>query len=64
MKRNRDYKKPFKFFMEQEIYSEVAASNRVLNYFADKSPLVTRIAFGSCAKQDKPQPIWEAIVAE
>lgn len=22
-----------------------------------------RIAFGSCAKQDKPQPIWEAILA-
>jgi alkaline phosphatase D len=28
---------------------------------ADK-PL-SRIAFGSCAKQDKPQPIWDAIVA-
>jgi alkaline phosphatase D len=28
---------------------------------ADETPL-TRIAFGSCAKQDKPQPIWEAIV--
>ena len=25
--------------------------------------LLTRIAFGSCAKQDKPQPIWDAIVA-
>lgn len=24
-------------------------------------PAVSRIAFGSCAKQDKPQPIWEAI---
>lgn len=23
---------------------------------------LTRIAFGSCAKQDKPQPIWDAIV--
>ena len=21
-----------------------------------------RIAFGSCAKQDKPQPIWDAVV--
>jgi alkaline phosphatase D len=27
----------------------------------DDTPL-TRIAFGSCAKQDKPQPIWEAVV--
>src|SRR5437016_4632807 len=23
---------------------------------------ITRIAFGSCAKQDKPQPIWDAVV--
>jgi len=35
-----ELKKPFKYFMEQEIYSEVDASNRVLNYFADKSPLI------------------------
>ncbi len=28
---------------------------------ADESPL-SRIAFGSCVKQDQPQPIWEAIV--
>jgi alkaline phosphatase D len=25
-------------------------------------PPVTRIAFGSCAHQDKPQPIWDAIL--
>ncbi len=25
--------------------------------------LLSRIAFGSCCKQDKPQPIWNAIVA-
>ena len=24
-------------------------------------PVLSRIAFGSCAKQDQPQPIWEAI---
>jgi alkaline phosphatase D len=31
---------------------------------AETSPaVVTRISFGSCAKQDRPQPIWEAIVA-
>ncbi len=24
--------------------------------------IMSRIAFGSCAKQDKPQPIWDAIV--
>ena len=26
-------------------------------------PVVSRIAFGSCAKQDLPQPIWDAVVA-
>ena len=30
--------------------------------FAGEKPLA-RIAFGSCAKQDKPQPIWESVVA-
>ena len=25
-------------------------------------PQVSRIAFGSCAKQDKPQPIWGAVI--
>lgn len=28
---------------------------------AEETPL-SRIAFGSCANQDKPQPIWEAVV--
>jgi alkaline phosphatase D len=27
------------------------------------STVLSRIAFGSCAKQDKPQPIWDAVVA-
>ena len=27
------------------------------------SPPPARIAFGSCANQDKPQPIWDAVVA-
>ncbi len=31
------------------------------NATADDKPL-SRIAFGSCARQDKPQPIWEAVV--
>lgn len=26
--------------------------------------LVTRIAFGSCARQDQPQPIWDAVLAQ
>ena len=26
-------------------------------------PAAPRIAFGSCAKQDRPQPIWDAVVA-
>lgn len=25
---------------------------------------LSRIAFGSCAKQDRPQPIWDALLAE
>jgi alkaline phosphatase D len=29
----------------------------------DASTAITRIAFGSCAEQDKPQPIWEAVQA-
>jgi len=29
---------------------------------AEEAPL-TRIAFGSCAHQDKPQPIWDAVLA-
>jgi alkaline phosphatase D len=31
--------------------------------FAQAHPPLTRIAFGSCADQDKPQPIWDAILA-
>src|SRR5262245_28721475 len=30
---------------------------------ADTPAPISRIAFGSCASQEKPQPIWEAIVA-
>jgi alkaline phosphatase D len=28
-----------------------------------QQPPLTRIAFGSCAHQDKPQPIWDAVLA-
>lgn len=31
--------------------------------FANDKLVLSRIAFGSCARQDKPQPIWEAVVA-
>jgi alkaline phosphatase D len=30
--------------------------------WADDAVPLSRIAFGSCAKQDKPQPIWDAVV--
>jgi len=30
---------------------------------ADDAKPLERIAFGSCAKQNKPQPIWEAVLA-
>lgn len=32
-------------------------------FAADADPPLRRIAFGSCAHQDKPQPIWDAVVA-
>ncbi len=35
-----ELKKPFKYFMEQEIHHEVAAAKKVINYFANKSHLV------------------------
>jgi alkaline phosphatase D len=31
--------------------------------FPDSPKLLTRIAFGSCASQERPQPIWDAVVA-
>ena len=45
----------------------VVFSISVFSWFADESVIgadvpLTRIAFGSCAKQDKPQPIWDAVV--
>jgi alkaline phosphatase D len=44
-------------------------SGVILGILALATPLIaaepiTRIALGSCADQDKPQPIWEAIVAQ
>jgi alkaline phosphatase D len=30
---------------------------------AANSPVLSRIAFGSCSSQEKPQPIWDAVVA-
>lgn len=47
-----ELKKPFKYFMEQEIFSETAAANRVLNYFADRSPL-TDLARKAAAKDPR-----------
>jgi alkaline phosphatase D len=29
----------------------------------DKVRPLTRIAFGSCADEEKPQPIWDAVLA-
>ena len=29
---------------------------------ADDGPPLTRVAFGSCANQDLPQPIWDAVL--
>jgi len=30
---------------------------------AEEEPALSRIAFGSCCRQDRPQPIWDAVVA-
>lgn len=40
------------------ILASVTANLRAAD---DEAPL-SKIAFGSCAKQDQPQPIWEAVV--
>ncbi len=45
-------RKPFRYFMEQEIFSESAAASKVLAYFADRSPL-TDLA-RQAARKDKP----------
>jgi alkaline phosphatase D len=36
----------------------------VCTSLAAEEQQISRIAFGSCAKQDQPQPIWDAIVEE
>ncbi len=51
-----ELKKPFKYFMEQEISGEVEAAGRVLNYFADRSPLV---ALARKAAAEKPALVKE-----
>ncbi len=35
-----ELKKPFRFFMEQEIFSETGTSGKVIEYFANKSPAI------------------------
>ena len=40
----------------------VLLAAEVVQVRADEQPL-SRIAFGSCANQDRPQPVWEAVVA-
>ena len=45
-------KKPFKYFMEQEIFGEVDAAKKVIGYFADKSPLIAH-ARNAAAKDPK-----------
>jgi alkaline phosphatase D len=40
------------------------AGGDIQNAVAQEAAPLSRIAFGSCAKQDQPQPIWDAIVAQ
>ncbi len=44
------------------IWLMIAACSFRATVSAQEEP-ISRIGFGSCAKQDQPQPIWEAIVA-
>lgn len=43
------------------VFSLSLVPGRTLAEESEES-VVSRIAFGSCARQDRPQPIWEAIV--
>jgi alkaline phosphatase D len=43
------------------VASDAGGSGRPRRPETDLLP--TRIAFGSCAKQDKPQPIWDAVLS-
>lgn len=43
--------------------SSIALALSVISSAANPVPLTT-IAFGSCADQDKPQPIWDVILAQ
>ena len=42
--------------------SQAQASEQAAQPQVAKSKVLTRIAFGSCAKQSKPQPIWDAVL--
>lgn len=48
-------------FLQALALSPLAAS---LGIGAESRPGVTRIAFGSCLHQDKPQPVWDAVLKE
>ncbi|HEY0947281.1 MAG TPA: alkaline phosphatase D family protein [Opitutaceae bacterium] len=50
--------------MRQRLFSAALSGLLLSACIASAEPTVTRIAFGSCANQDKPQPIWEAIRRE
>lgn len=39
-----------------------AVSNAVVSEAAENA-VISRVAFGSCARQNQPQPIWDAVVA-
>jgi alkaline phosphatase D len=45
------------FFVVTLVFAAVPATR------GDDKLVLSRIAFGSCARQDKPQPIWDAVVA-
>lgn len=57
-----------KFRPARSLVAVLAAFIAVLSVQAQGIPpsnaVLTRIAFGSCAKEDRPQPIWDAIVAQ
>ncbi|MDX1966362.1 MAG: alkaline phosphatase D family protein [Planctomycetaceae bacterium] len=47
----------------QSLLVFVVASQLLSGVGRSDDAVISRIAFGACARQDQPQPIWEAVVA-
>ena len=52
-----------KFFVLAVLLLSIVACQTASGPAPDPGPILNRIAFGSCARSDRDQPIWESIVA-